>query len=209
MRSALFGVALVGFAVTRAVTPAGQAASPTWAMNASVIEACSCTMFCQCYFNPRPTAHTGKDEHAGHGEGHFCRANNAYKVNHGHYGDTKLDGVTVWFAGDLGDDFSDGEMEWGVVHFTPETTEAQRAAIGEIMGHLFPVRWKSFEIGKDLPIEWQAGRDRAVARLDGGRAVEAYRLGPKAFEYKGTNGFMLTLDIDSKTAPPKPVPSGM
>jgi hypothetical protein len=28
--------------------------------------------------------------------------------------------------------------------------------------------------------------------------VEAYRVGPKAFEYKGTNGFMLTLDISSK-----------
>ena len=28
--------------------------------------------------------------------------------------------------------------------------------------------------------------------------VEAYRVGPKAFEYKGTNGFMLTFDITSK-----------
>jgi hypothetical protein len=28
--------------------------------------------------------------------------------------------------------------------------------------------------------------------------VEAYREGPKAFEYKGTNGFMLTFDMTSK-----------
>jgi hypothetical protein len=28
--------------------------------------------------------------------------------------------------------------------------------------------------------------------------VEAYRLGPKAFEFKGTNGFMITYDITSK-----------
>jgi hypothetical protein len=27
--------------------------------------------------------------------------------------------------------------------------------------------------------------------------VEAYKTGPKTFEYKGTNGFMLTLDIAS------------
>jgi hypothetical protein len=27
--------------------------------------------------------------------------------------------------------------------------------------------------------------------------VEAYRLGDKAFEYKGTNGFMITFDINS------------
>jgi hypothetical protein len=27
--------------------------------------------------------------------------------------------------------------------------------------------------------------------------LEAYKTGPKTFEYKGTNGFMLTLDIAS------------
>src|SRR5437867_8840593 len=35
--------------------------------------------------------------------------------------------------------------------------------------------------------------------------VEAYRVGPKAFEYKGTNGFMITWDMNSKdVAPPAP-----
>jgi hypothetical protein len=33
--------------------------------------------------------------------------------------------------------------------------------------------------------------------------VETYRLGPKAYEYKGTNGFMVTIDIDANTAPAK------
>ena len=28
--------------------------------------------------------------------------------------------------------------------------------------------------------------------------IEAYRVGPKAFEYSGTNGFMITIDIASK-----------
>jgi hypothetical protein len=28
--------------------------------------------------------------------------------------------------------------------------------------------------------------------------IEAYRRGPKPFEYKGTNGFMITFDITSK-----------
>jgi hypothetical protein len=28
--------------------------------------------------------------------------------------------------------------------------------------------------------------------------VEAYRLGENAFEFKGTNGFMITFDISSK-----------
>ena len=28
--------------------------------------------------------------------------------------------------------------------------------------------------------------------------IQAYRVGPKAYESKGTNGFMLTLDMTSK-----------
>ena len=48
--------------------------------------------------------------------------------------------------------------------------------------------------------------DEGAPRNDGfvmmKNEVEAYRLGDKAFEFKGTNGFMITLDIDSKTAPP-------
>lgn len=39
--------------------------------------------------------------------------------------------------------------------------------------------------------------------------IEAYRLAPKAYEFKGTNGFMLTLDIDADTAPPKAKATGM
>jgi hypothetical protein len=37
--------------------------------------------------------------------------------------------------------------------------------------------------------------------------VEAYRVGPNAFEFKGTNGFTLTVDVNSNDPmPPPPVP---
>jgi hypothetical protein len=36
--------------------------------------------------------------------------------------------------------------------------------------------------------------------------VEAYRLTDKAFEYKGTNGFMITFDISSKDVPAESKP---
>jgi hypothetical protein len=39
--------------------------------------------------------------------------------------------------------------------------------------------------------------------------IEAYRLGPKAYEVKGTNGFWRTLDIDADSAPPKAKATGM
>src|SRR5689334_18112068 len=90
--------------------PPPPTTQPSWSMNATIIEACSCPMFCQCYFDTKPAGHA-KDAHAGHegheghqhGEGaeveHYCKFNNAYKVNHGNYGDTKLDGAKFWMAG--------------------------------------------------------------------------------------------------------------
>jgi hypothetical protein len=216
-----------------------KAAGTNWAFNATIIEACSCPMFCQCYFNSKPSGHETAG-HEGHGADHFCRANNVFKVNKGNYGATKLDGVRYWAAMDLGDDFSDGEFEWVVIHFDPSVTKEQRTAIAEIMGKVYPVKWKSFSVGTDYAVEWKATKDRAEARLDGGKGgevvlnrfqgmssepiviqnlryfgvprnsgflmmpneIETYRLGDKAFEFKGTNGFMITIDMTSKDLAP-------
>lgn len=201
-----------------------------WALNATIIEACSCTMFCPCYFSTVPTGHA----HEAMTE-HYCRFNMGYRVNQGRLGTTRLDGVKFWVAGDLGADFSKG-AEWAEITFEPATTKAQREAITTIIPHVYPVTWKSFTIGADAPIEWSVTGSRAEARLDGGKAgvielnrfagmtpekvvirnlryfgaprntgfvlmpndVEAYRRGPKPFEYTGTTGFMITYDITSK-----------
>lgn len=63
-----------------------------------------------CYFNSHPAAHheQGKTEH-------YCKFNNAYKVNDGHYGPTNLAGAKFWLTGDLGGDFSQGQMDWALV----------------------------------------------------------------------------------------------
>jgi len=212
-----------------------------WSMNATIIEACSCPMFCQCYFNTKPAGHAVAG-HQGHGTQHFCRANNAYRVNKGSYGGIKLDGSKFWMTLDLGDDFSDGEFDWAIITFDPSVMPEQREGIKAILGKVYPVKWKSFTQATDSPIEWTATKDRAVAKLDGGKAgevilnrfpgqtaepvviknlkyfgtprndgfvlmpneVEAYRLGEKAFEYKGTNGFMVTFDISAKDLAEKP-----
>jgi hypothetical protein len=212
----------------------GAKSSTEWALNASIIEACSCPMFCQCYFNTKPAGHGGHDH--GAAEEHFCRFNNAIQVNRGSYGNVKLDGAKFWVSGDLGGDFSMGQMDWAVVTFDPSVTKEQREGILAALVHLYPVKWKSFNVAKDAPMEWKGGKDRAEARLDGGKIaevvlqrypgmsdepivirnlryfgaprndgflmmpneVEAYRVGDKPFEYKGTNGFMITVDITSK-----------
>jgi len=226
-------------ALAMAQTPPAE---PKWAVNATIIEACSCPMFCQCYFDTKPAAHAGHGAHEGHVM-HFCKANNAYRVNKGTYGDTKLDGAKFWFSGDLGGDFSKGQLDWGVLTFDPSVTKEQRAGIQTIMGHLYPGTWKSFTVGEDKPIEWTADNNHAVARLDGGKAaevvlkrfqgntdepiviknlkywaaprndgfvlmpneVEALRQAPagqEPFEYKGTNGVMITFDMNSDDVKP-------
>ena len=200
-----------------------------WSFNATIIEACSCPMFCQCYFNSEPA------EHHGNAGGHFCRFNNAYHVNRGKHGAVDLAGAEFWVAGDLGGDFSKGKMDWAVLTFSPQVKPEQRQAIQEIVSHIYPVQWGSFNVAKDAVMSWKSDPQRAVATLDGGKTaevvlvntagvkgkapviqnlkywgaprndgfvlmpneVEAYRLGDKAFEFKGTNGFMITLDIKS------------
>ena len=235
-------VALAVAAFVPATLQSSTATSPSWAMNATVIEACSCPMFCQCYFNTAPAGHAagGHEGHGGGGTKHFCKANNAYRINKGHYGATNLDGAKFWIATDLGDDFSDGEMEWAVLYFDKKLTPEQRAGVSAMVPHLFPVKWKSLTTAEGNIDKWEYTNDSAVALLDGGKTgevrlkrfqgmsnepvvlknvrywgaprndgfvlmpneVQAYRVGPNAFEYKGTNGFMLTLDMSSKDVAP-------
>jgi hypothetical protein len=224
--TSLFLVALL------AAVSTGHSSAPDWSMNATVIEACSCTMFCPCYFNPKPSAH---GEHGA--AAHYCKFNNVFRVNHGNYGNVKLDGAKFWVAGDLGGDFSKHQMDWAVVTFDKSLSKEQREAIATILGRVYPVHWNSLTTAEGNIDRWEANKDTAVATMDGGKAgevrlhraassntpdpvviknlkywgvprndgfvlmpndVEAYRVGPKAYEFKGTNGFMITVDINSK-----------
>jgi len=242
---ALVGAAAVGFvALARPGAAPAAAADSDWSMNATVIEACSCPMFCQCYFNTKPAGHGGHAGHDGAGQ-HFCRANLAYKVNRGHFGAVKLDGIKFWNASDLGADFADGEMDWNVLTFDKSMTKEQRDGVLAIMKHVFPVKWKSFTTAEGVIDTWEFDKDQAHATLDGGKTaevklkrfqgmtdeplviknlrywgvprhegfvlmpneVEAYRVGPNAFEFKGTNGFMITFDINSKDVAAQKKPS--
>lgn len=231
--TALLMLALIAVAIQPSAAKQAKT-SPDWAMNATIIEACSCPMFCQCYFNTKPASHPG---HGGPGMAeHYCRFNMGYKVNKGSYGEVKLDGAMFWIAGDLGGDFSMGSTDWAEVTFDPSVTKPQREALAVVLSHVYPVKWKSFNVAPDAKVDWQANKDRAVAKLADGKnaeivlvrfpgmtdepivmknvkyfgaprndgfvmmpnEVEAYRVGPRAFEYKGSNGFMITIDIASK-----------
>lgn len=242
--AALVAVIALGLVAGFAVGAQPASGGKDWSFNATIIEACSCPMFCQCYFNAEPADHPGCCPPGADPKSapRYCRFNNAFQVNKGHHGAAKLDGARFWVAGDLGGDFSEGKMDWAVVHFDPAVTKEQRDGIVEILGALYPVRWNSMTVEKDFPIEWTPGRDRAVAKLDGGKAgevvlvknqgmtddpivienlkywgaprndgfvlmaneIEAYRAGKTPYEFKGTNGFMITFDISSADVAAQP-----
>lgn len=236
MRKLIFGFMTIALLTTVAAAKQKKTSkAPEWSMNATIIEACSCPMFCQCYFNAKPASHGGGHEGHGTESGHYCKFNNAFRVNRGHLGQTRLDGAKFWVSGDLGGDFSMGQMDWAVVTFDQAVTKKQRDAIVTVLTHLYPVKWNSFVVADDATMEWKAIGDHAEARLNGGKTaevvlnrskgmtagpvviknlkywgaprndgfimmpneVEAYRAGDKAFEFKGTNGFMITFDINS------------
>ena len=205
--------------------------SADWAVNATIIDGCSCRMLCPCIFgSPATVGSDATHEHGGH---RSCYFNAAFRVNNGHHGKVKLDGLKFWFAGDKGD------AKIVELTFEPAATKEQRAAIREFLSHFLPLKWTSLTEGPDGKIDWKAEAVRAEARLDGGKAAEVvltrysgatgegtsvirnmryfaatrndgfnilpvehitYRRGPKPapFEFRGTSGWTITIDMNSK-----------
>jgi len=217
-----------------AQAPANEV-SVDWAVNATIIDGCSCRMLCPCIFgSPATVGSAATHEHAGHRSCHF---NAAFRVNKGYYGKLPLDGVKFWFAGDKGD------AKTVELTFEPSATQEQRTAIRAFLPHFLPLEWTSLTEGPDASIEWKAEAVRAEARLDGGKAAEvvltrnpgatgkgttviknmsyfastrndgfnilpverlAYRRGPKpaSFEFRGTSGWTITIDMNSRDVAP-------
>ena len=205
--------------------------SVDWAMNATIIDGCSCRMLCPCIWgSPATVGSAATEEHAGH---RSCYFNAAFRVNQGHHAKVRLDGLKFWFAGDKGD------ARTVELTFEPAATSEQREGIRQFLSRFLPLEWESFTEGRDAKIEWKAGAARAEARLDGGSAAEvvltrysgatgegttviknmryfaatrnegfnilpvqhlAYRRGPKPapFEFRGTSGWTITVDMTAK-----------
>src|SRR5580765_368416 len=104
----------------------------TWGIKADYIEACSCHLFCSCYFNTGPE------------DGHHCEFNNAVKNAEGHVGDVKVDGTKFWLSGDLGGEWANG-MKGAVITFDPAVTTKQQDAIKFLIGKIYPVKWGKVE----------------------------------------------------------------
>src|SRR5258707_8572302 len=95
-------------------------AKPAWQMKADYVEACSCHLFCPCYFNK-------------HAEHPFCEFNMAVKRREGYSGNTNLAGAKDWLTGDLGPEWGTNKKgKWVVVSFYSSTTKEQPHALAPI-----------------------------------------------------------------------------
>ena len=204
------------------------AAKPDFDITASYIEACSCDMFCPCYFNTHSTHHH---------DGEFCRANLVLRTDKGYYKDTKLDGAKVWLATDLGSDWSTGKDSWVVIHYDPSVTPAQKTAFNDILAQLYPMKWEHADVdtaafmwkvdtksgeahakmdnGKgEVILERVKGDDAAhevvvhnlkywLAQSNNGFRMwktkhEAFEGHGHNFSYDGTNGFLITIHFSGQ-----------
>ena len=215
--------------------PAGtaDAAKPDFSITASYIEACSCDMFCPCYFNDHSTMH---------GDKQFCRANLVMKVDKGYYKSTQLDGAKVWISTDLGSNWATGKDSWVVMTFDSSNTPEQKAAMTDIIGQLYPFKWEKASTDT-VAFSWNVDESTGVAtaKLGNGKGEvvlervkgvnpkeevvlpntqywkaqsnngfrmwktkeERYAGEGHDFDYKGTNGFLITITFSGKATPPK------
>jgi hypothetical protein len=223
---------VAGIAVAQYGAPAETkptTAKPDFAITASYIEACSCDMFCPCYFNDHSTAH---------GNAHFCKANLVLKVDKGYYKTTRLDGVKAWVTTDLGSEWAKGKADWLVVTFEPSITKEQQAAMTDILFQLYPMKFNVLGVDK-VPFAWEIKGDTARARLENGKGEvilerwkgddakkevvihnlkywsaqsntgfrmwknkrHYYEGHGQKFEFNGTNGFLITINFSGQAKP--------
>jgi Protein of unknown function (DUF1326) len=152
---------LVGTGLVLALA-ASLAAAPgesSWRMKADYVEACSCHLFCQCYFNK-------------HAEHPMCEFNMAVTVREGHSGNVDLANAKYWLTGDIGDKWgTEKKGTWVVVSFDPKTTKEQRDALAPIILKTYGLEWGELKV-QEAPIEVRQSGDVVEAKLADGK--EAY-----------------------------------
>src|SRR5256886_4209868 len=152
---------LIGLVLALAASLAAAPGESSWRMKADYVEACSCHLFCQCYFSD---SHGHK-----HAEHPFCEFNMAVTVREGHSGNVDLANTKYWLTGDLGDKWgTENKATWVTVSFDPKTTQAQRDALALIILKTYGLEWGELKV-QEAPIEIQQSGDIVEAKLADGK----------------------------------------
>jgi hypothetical protein len=163
-------------------------AKKDWSYKADYIEACSCSMFCSCYFNDHPEG------------GMKCEFNNAIKFGPTKVGDVDLTGKKVWLSGDLGGDFNK-PLKSAVVTFDKGTSQAEKDAMVFLIQKIYPFKWEKIQMD-EAPITWERKGmdgmaklgDKAEVKLTGIKGADGKQVVINNLKYWGApknNGFEL------------------
>src|SRR6266581_1174052 len=176
---------LVGTGLVLALA-ASLAAAPgesSWRMKADYVEACSCHLFCQCYFNK-------------HAEHPMCEFNMAVTVREGHSGNVDLANAKYWLTGDIGDQWgTEKKGTWVVVSFDPKTTKEQREALAPIILKTYGLEWGELKVQEAL-IEVRQSGDVVEAKLADGKGVVLKNV--KYFNAVQNAGFQLHRSMEHR-----------
>lgn len=193
---------LVLLVLVLAVSLAAAAGGPAWKMKADYVEACSCHLFCPCYFNK-------------HAEHPMCEFNMAVIVREGHSGNVDLTNSKYWLTGDIGDKWgTEKNGTWVTVSFDPKTSQAQRDALAPIILKTYGLEWGELKV-QEAPIEISKSGDIVEAKLaDGKQAYLKLRREPgvdgkgvvlqnvKYFDAVENDGFQMYKSIEHRADVP-------
>jgi hypothetical protein len=189
-------------------------AAQDWAIKADYTESCSCNPTCPCAFGSPSTLG-------------YCEGNNLIEIKEGHYGDVRLDGISVVTAFSLG--------KWIKPYVSENATDEQAKAAVELLkleptfGILFSGDTKTLSQEKvpvsiektstnvkfsvpasKVEIEMMKGRDGKPIKIQNlpvpflndhtqyKSVTLSHNSEDKEFKHSGTNGFTSKIEATSK-----------
>jgi len=176
----------------------------SWKISGTWLEACNCNFGCPCNFDGFPTLG-------------YCEANVGFKVDSGHHGNTKLDGVSVAVAVKWPKAIHDGGGK-AAVFIDQNASEAQRDALVRILtGQDGGMPWEilagtlSELIGPNfVPITFEVNGTRSRLSVDGvdmrlepftnpvtGDVSEVHTVMPKGFIFRDGEACRATRNVSS------------
>lgn len=139
-----FALALLAGAAGAALHPSpARAGADTWQFDGSLSDACQCDVFCPCELAQKPSY------------GH-CDDTAILHVDHGHYGDVKLDGmhVVVVSQSPEGERLVDtvGRLNFAHLYVPEQATDAQAHALAMLARQVFG-QWVNGKVARISPEE--------------------------------------------------------
>ena len=168
-------VALLTLGALAAMTTAARlrAAEPNWHLTATVAESCSCAVSCSCNFGGDPNRMP-------------CEGNRLIAIKSGHLDNVDLSGVSLLVTF--------GMRSWSKIYVSDKVTEAQMAAVEQLL----PIAFAGFQRGMlsftKAPITMELGTERVkfsgpsssvemeVMRGFGGKPVQIMNLPNPAYQ---------------------------